>query len=609
MIISRSVILLILFGVACLWAIGEYRVSASATTSPDVIVGDIPTIFRWGTSGNETAFSIGTTSCNIGTARLDWIQNSAMHPVISQNMYRVKDGRIEQIGMSWLKHGFSVAAGSLCNSCTDPSSVYLGVGCSDPYGASLNGSQSGLGPRSQVNALTGVFPWPKRNLPQTGTLSGRLRVFNNDINPGLNAGARYFVESQYVHPQDAGAGNALNNASYREAFVSPVSGGWTVQTSSGSPTVRQQPAINAWKAVHPDVELFSVDIPGDGRIVVGVRTTPNSEGGFHTEFAVENLNSHQSVRSLGVKYASSAISNPGFRDVDYQFETYSGVDWTPSIVGKDITWSSETFAANPDANALRWNTLYSFWCDSQLTPRTLTLGLFRPGVVDEMTIVLDDSAIESSVVGSFVYHGGFNGSGSPPWNAIDSSKTLAKEGGGPQLLGFENLTSSAAGVNGIAFDIQDLTDAANLSSDDFEFQVSPEGAFDAGTNAPAGWQAAPAPSSISVTPGDADRVLIEWPNGSIMNRWLRITILANEVTGLAEPAIYYIGHLLGETTGPVDGTFTVAFADITPIRSEVGQTVDASSITDIDKNGTVSFADISAMRGNVGAQLTQVSIP
>jgi hypothetical protein len=93
-----------------------------------------------------------------------------------------------------------------------------------------------------------------------------------------------------------------------------------------------------------------------------------------------------------------------------------------------------------------------------------------------------------------------------------------------------------------------------------------------------------------------------------MNRWLRITILASDETGLAERETYCIGHLLGETTGPSDGIFTVSFADITPIRSDVGQAVDASSITDIDKNGIVSFADISAMRSNVGAQLTQITV-
>jgi hypothetical protein len=610
MIISRSITLLILFGLGCLWAIGEYRASAGGSTSPDVIVGDIPSIYRWGSSGNETSFSIGTTSCNIGTARMDWIQNSTLHPVISQNMYRVRNGRIEQIGMSWLKHGFSVAAGSLCNTCTDPAWNYLGVGCSDPYGASLNGSQSGLGPRSEVNALTGAFAWPKRNLPQGGTLSGRLRVLTNDLVPTLNPGARYFVESQYVHPQDAAAGNALNNASYREAFVEPEgTTGWDIEVGAPA-TVRQQPAINAWKVVHPEVQLFPVDIPGDGRVIVGVYTTPKAGGGYHTEFAIENLNSHQSVRSMTVKYGSTAISDPGFRDVDYQFEPYSGTDWSPSIVGKEIQWSTESFAANQNANALRWNSLYSFWCDSQYPPRSLTLGLFRPGTVDEMTVVIDENAgPNASVLGGFVYHAGYLGSGTPPWNGVDTGKSLVQEGSGPTVLGMNNLTNAAAGINGIVLDIQDLPQSSGLDADDFVFQLSPGGAFDSGANPPAEWQAAPAPSSISVTPGEPARVLVEWPSGSIMNSWLRVTVLANEETGLSEPVTYYVGHLLGETTGPTEGFFTVSFADITPIRSEVGQTVDASSVTDVDKNGTVAFADISSMRGNVGAQLTQITVP
>jgi hypothetical protein len=402
MVISRFILLVNVLVVGCLWAALEYRVSVRAknqqSQGPDVIVGDIPAIARYGSSATETAFAIGTTSCNIGNAQLAWISNSNRKPVITQNMYRVKDGRIEQIGMSWLKHGWFALQQSLCGSCI-PSGTgsWLGVGCSDPYSAGNNANQSDLGPRSEVNATTGVFSWPKRNLPSTGPLDGRLRVRTNDINPNLNQGARYFVESQYVHPDDASAGNALNNASYREVFVSPISGGWTMSTSGSAPTVRMQPAIYAWQRVHPDVELYTVDVPGDGRIIVGVRTTTLPGGaGYHTEFAVENLNSHQSVRSFGVKYGSSVIANPGFSDVDYQFEPYSGADWTPLIVGEHIEWATQTFAANQNANALRWNTLYSFRCDSELPPRKITLGMFRPGVVQEMSIDLIETVAPES---------------------------------------------------------------------------------------------------------------------------------------------------------------------------------------------------------------------
>ena len=206
---------------------------------------------------------------------------------------------------------------------------------------------------------------------------------------------------------------------------------------------------------------------------------------------------------------------------------------------------------------------------------------------------------------SFVHHSGYTGQGSP----IDTGKSLAKEGSGPQDLGFNNLINSSQGINGIVFDIQNLADGGALSADDFEFQVSPTGIFDQVANPPSGWSAASTPSAVTVTPGSPDRVLIQWPNNSIANRWLRITVKANANTGLAEPEVYYVGHLLGETTGLSGTVYTVAFADITPIRSAVGNTVNASSTVDIDKNGIVNFADISAMRSNVGAQLSNISIP
>jgi len=399
MVISRFIILVNLIAVSCLWGVLEYRVSVNAkkqgSQGPDVIVGDIPAIARWGSSTTETSFTIGTTSCNIGNAQLAWIANSNRHPVITQNMYRIKDGRIEQIGMAWLKHGWFAVQGNLCGGCIPSGSgAWLGVGCSDPYSTGNNAAHGDLGPRSEVNATTGDFLWPKRSLPSTTFLDGRLRVRTTDINPALNPGARYFVESQYIHPDDAAAGNDLNNASYREVFVSSVSGGWTMGVSSAAPTVRMQPAINAWQAIHPDVKLFMVDVPGDGRIIVGMRTTPLPKGGgYHTEFAIENFNSHQSVRSFGVKFGSSVIANPGFSDVDYQHEPYSGADWNPVIVGDEIEWATETFAANQNANAIRWNTLYSFRCDSELPPRKLTLGMFRPGVAEEMTIDLIETVM------------------------------------------------------------------------------------------------------------------------------------------------------------------------------------------------------------------------
>lgn len=214
---------------------------------------------------------------------------------------------------------------------------------------------------------------------------------------------------------------------------------------------------------------------------------------------------------------------------------------------------------------------------------------------------------EASITQSYVYYSGspFEVNGMDA--ALDPSKSLARETPNSQTLGYDNLINAHRGINGLVFDIQDLP-SASMNSGDFTIQVSPQGAFDPAANPVTAWQSGPLPSSIDVVPGSPSRVILRWPNNAIMNRWLRLTIQANSTTGLNQPAVFYLGHLLGETTGLEESTYTVSFADVPSIRKEVGTTVDASSVLDIDKNGTVTFADISSMRSNVGAQLSNISI-
>lgn len=214
----------------------------------------------------------------------------------------------------------------------------------------------------------------------------------------------------------------------------------------------------------------------------------------------------------------------------------------------------------------------------------------------------------ATVTDSFVYHKNSVFDTGDISLALDTSKSLVRENNTPESLGLENLINSSRGINGIVFDFDNLP--GTLTNNDFVFQWSPMGAFVVQDNLPVNWLPAAAPTGISTLfEATRDRVVINWQDNTIVNRWLRITILANENTGLLQDDVYYIGHLLGETTGPAGGTFTVAFADITSIRSEVGQNANSGSIHDVDKSGTVSFADISAMRSNIGAQLTHFAIP
>jgi len=348
---------------------------------PDVIVGVLNGVDSYGQVGGINAYSVGTTSCNKGDTPLNWISNTNQHPVIGQNMFRLKGGRFEQIGQSWLKHGFTALQGNDCNFGCDPypNGTHLGSGCSDPYGSGLNGSQSGLGPKFEVNATTGIFLYPFTAQGQQGdAIYKRLQVKTADIDPNQNAGARYFVEGHYVTPDDAAAGNQDNNASYQEITVTNNPPTYTINLISS--TMRETPALHAWQAVDPAVSIQTIKIPNDRNVELGYKVTDLGGGMWHYEYALYNVNSHRSARYFSVPIPSGvSVSNIGFHDVDYHSgEPFDSTDWTATVAGGSITWATQTFVENPNANALRWGTLYNFRFDANSPPAGVVahIGLF-----------------------------------------------------------------------------------------------------------------------------------------------------------------------------------------------------------------------------------------
>jgi len=358
----------------------------------DVITGDLPATTNWGSSGGIRAYSVGTTSCNIGDQPLEWIDEGGtptLHPVISQNLFRLLDGRFEHIGQAWLKHGFCAlqqeecgSCAEYCNGCCD----HLGVGCSDPYSSGLNGIQDGLGPKSEIDPANGeILVWPFTT-PGSGTLPGRLQVHEVDLDPALNPGAKYFIEGHYVAHDDTVAGNDNNNASYREVLIS----GGSFDLNLTGPTVQQKPGISAWQAEDPFVELTTIDIGGDGRMILGHSATDLGEGMWHYEYALYNMNSDRSGQSFSVPTpAVVTVSNQGFHDVDYHSgEPYSLDDWPDTLAGDALTWATQTHSENTNANALRWGTVYNYRFDCDAPPETgdVSVGLFKPGSPVSMTV-------------------------------------------------------------------------------------------------------------------------------------------------------------------------------------------------------------------------------
>src|ERR1041384_8676896 len=155
------------------------------------------------------------------------------------------------------KHAFTALEGDACslgcNTSGCATGTHLCPGCSDPYSASLNYGQTGIGSRAWVNPFTGVFPSGANNHSghkHTGT-SHRVTVASSDLNPALNTGATYFAEAAYIAPSEytwcqshPGQCNMYNNASYRQYTVHGSGDSYTF--SAAGSTVRMQPAIKAW---------------------------------------------------------------------------------------------------------------------------------------------------------------------------------------------------------------------------------------------------------------------------------------------------------------------------------------------------------------------------
>ncbi|MEE2890298.1 MAG: hypothetical protein VX404_07625 [Planctomycetota bacterium] len=367
---------------------------------PDVIVGDLPATNSYGTNtvAGEAiyAYSVATTSCNIGNANLSWIDNNNQHPVIAQDMFRLHDGRFTQIGSSWLKHGFCALQNSgLCSGCNGGGGClsFLTPGCADPYSAGLNGQQGNLGPRSQVNAWTGFFPYPYSAPPVAsgeGNIGRRMQVKESDLLSSNFPGALYFVSGQYVAADDAQFGNQANNASYRRVNVSQTG---SHNLSFVGSTQMEQPGIQAWQDNQSTVTLVDVQIPNEGLFIAGYDVTDNGDGTYNYEYAVYNMYSDRSANSFMVPFPGGAtILSHGFHDVTWHSgEPHDGTDWQVSEnPGVGITWSTDSFAQNPDANALRWSTMYNFYftCNAPPEPNTATLGLFKPvaGEPDSVSI-------------------------------------------------------------------------------------------------------------------------------------------------------------------------------------------------------------------------------
>lgn len=385
---------------------------------PDVIVSGVGAsttdLLYYGTTGGISSYAMGSVSCNIATNSSHvaiWIDGAGtfgnQHPVIGGQVYRLANNRFQQIGISWLKHGFCAADASNCLSLANPGTTvplspngscdWLGTGSTDTYSASLNGSQTSAGPRSEVNPWTGQFPYPYV-LGSTGTfncLGKRLQLKKTDLDPATWPTAQYFGEVVYICT-DEWEPQRLNNYSYRllsrGALRTTATGGApTCTTEQGyglsfsGATIAKKAAIEAWKAADPQVKLVYTMTPNDGQIAVASRAISEPDGSWRYEYAVMNLNCHRAVGSFTVpKAVTQPLLSTSFSAPEYHSgEIYSNRAWEAVETDMGVTFATEPYDANTTASAIRWSTLYNFTIVTNRAPTTgsVTLGLFGRAIV------------------------------------------------------------------------------------------------------------------------------------------------------------------------------------------------------------------------------------
>ncbi|MFT3684853.1 MAG: GC-type dockerin domain-anchored protein [Phycisphaerales bacterium] len=376
-----------------------------ASSGPDVTVGNCLDIANYGTQTINgvlvRGFAVGTDAWNIGDRPAGWYNGTNRHPVIGQHMYRLKDGKFEQIGLSWLKHGFASTNSNAFGTCQPPpdGGSQLGVNCSDAYGSGLNGSRSYLGPRFDVNPISGNFTanWSTLVGPTPGgndVASRRLQVPEADWN---NANSQYWVDTHYVTADDALWGNSRNNLSYRKLSVTSASSG-----AFDGGTVQRHAGIEAWPTVDPTVTLVPVDFhevtqtaldPLGGpsqqkqamaRFFVASKVTANGNGTYSYEYAIANINSHRAAKGFRVRTPSGAvISNTGFHAPLYHSgDRIDNSAWQNSSTGGMFTSSTNmsfpptmtipgtTTVVATQPNYVYWGTLYNVRFVSNVAPTT-----------------------------------------------------------------------------------------------------------------------------------------------------------------------------------------------------------------------------------------------
>jgi hypothetical protein len=202
-------------------------------------------------------------------------------------------------------------------------------------------------------------------------LDHRLSARDQDLN---NPGASYFYEGCYFVPND---GNTANNIGNRICTMEWTGSVWDFDTPDQNNPLVEGPAIYRWGEMHTTVPVAA----GDGHVILAVQTSDLGGGRTHYEYALFNFNSERRIGSFSIPVEGvQGIENIGFHDSDMD----GANEWAVTLEGGVLTWKTDTYAEDPDANALIFGGMMNFRFDAASPPQEAraVLGIWKPSSPD-----------------------------------------------------------------------------------------------------------------------------------------------------------------------------------------------------------------------------------
>ncbi|MBL8746273.1 MAG: hypothetical protein JNK58_07960 [Phycisphaerae bacterium] len=379
--------------------------------------------------------TVGTTSWNIGNAQLVWEQSpDPDHPKIGLDLFRKKTftmngvqvDRLEHIGQSWCKHGFFALSNQQCGThpfagqngvpangnCVGTDGTRLGIGCTDTYSPSLNATQSGLGPRFEINPWTGGWAYTGSMFqvggPSNTAIRRRLQFRDQDLIPPGGTTYNLYFQGYYVCQDDV---DVFTSAGWKPVTSYSWTGStWSFGQSSQTTDENMGFAYDAWTGARqtliaqqfPVIETYTANLDGpgglqespDGRSMILSKVFDLGNGSWQYEYAIYNIDMNRQIGSFTVPVPPEvSVTSIGWsavfsHDEPTNVRTELGgkaVDnqaWNSVRNSGDVTWSTDPYLPTSTAsNPLRWGTMYNFWFTATTGPTDglVTAGLFMPG--------------------------------------------------------------------------------------------------------------------------------------------------------------------------------------------------------------------------------------